>query len=151
MGTRIAKIKVVKESNAVYDVPKSICSTRDSANVFTDVMRIQDEAQEVFVACYLDTRNRIMGIQEISRGTLTASLVSPREVFKGAVLSNAAKVIVAHNHPSGSPEPSPEDLKITERLVKAGRILDIMVLDHIIVGTKDDWVSLMELHTLLFK
>ncbi|MCX5808405.1 MAG: DNA repair protein RadC [Proteobacteria bacterium] len=97
--------------------------------------RIKDMKKEHFVLIALNTRNRIIGnIINISVGTLNASLVHPREVFKEAITRAASSVVLAHNHPSGDPEPSEEDLKITRRLIEAGRILGIEVLDHIIVG-----------------
>ncbi len=90
----------------------------------------------------LNTKNNITGINVVSIGSLNSSLVHPREVFKAAILGNAAAIILAHNHPSGDPSPSPEDLEITRRLVEAGKILGIEVLDHVIIG--DRWESLKE-------
>ena len=96
--------------------------------------RIKDKAKEHFKLIILNTRNKITAISDVSTGTLNASLVHPREVFKDAIRKSASSVILVHNHPSGDPEPSEEDLKITRRLVEAGRILGIEVLDHIIIG-----------------
>ena len=90
--------------------------------------------REHFWRIDLDIRNRIIGYEVVSIGTLTASLVHPREVFVGALLSKSAGVIIAHNHPSGEITPSPEDKETTRRLVKAGEILGVPVLDHLIVG-----------------
>ena len=95
---------------------------------------IKDKAKEHFKLILLDTRNKIIGISTISIGTLNASLVHPREIFKEAIIHNSASVVLAHNHPSGDPEPSDEDLTITKRLVKSGKILGIEVIDHIIIG-----------------
>ena len=95
---------------------------------------IKDKAKEHFKLILLDTRNKIIGISTISIGTLNASLVHPREIFKEAIIHNSASVVLAHNHPSGDPEPSEEDLTITERLVESGKILGIEVIDHIIIG-----------------
>lgn len=95
---------------------------------------LEHEDREHFVTMMLDVKNRVIGIHTVSIGTLNASLVSAREVFKAAILCNAASVILAHNHPSGDLTPSPEDLLVTETLAKAGAILDIQVLDHVIVG-----------------
>ncbi len=109
-----------------------------------DVIRLLGETartldREVFWVLLLDTRNRLLRPpDEVSRGLLNASLVHPREVFRGAVRAAAAAVIVAHNHPSGDPTPSAEDLSITRQLVEAGRIVGIPVLDHVIVGRKAD-------------
>lgn len=89
---------------------------------------------ERFVGLYLDAKGRLMREQRVSEGTLTASLVHPREVFAPAVLLRAAAVVVAHNHPSGDPEPSAEDRATTRRLQRTGRILGVELLDHVIVG-----------------
>jgi len=95
-----------------------------------------DPEKEAFVAMLLDRKNRVKGWNMISLGTVDASLVHPREVFRAAVVDSAASVIVAHNHPSGDPTPSAEDLRVTRQLVAAGKVLGIPVLDHIILGTE---------------
>lgn len=103
------------------------------------------EAQEVFAALLLNGKHRVVGFIEVSRGTLTTSLVHPREVFGPALRENAAALIVLHNHPSGDPEPSAEDLSVTERLKRAGELLGIPMLDHVIVGdSPTSFVSLRE-------
>jgi DNA repair protein RadC len=95
---------------------------------------IKDKAKEHFKLILLNPRNKIIRISTISIGTLNASLVHPREVFKDAITHSAASVVLAHNHPSGDPEPSEDDLKITKKLVESGKILGIEVLDHIIIA-----------------
>jgi len=95
-----------------------------------------DEAEEKFVAVYLNARLEPIGMSVVSHGTATCSLVHPREVFKGAILANAYAVIVAHNHPSGDTTPSEDDDKTTRQLIQAGALLNIQVLDHIIVGDR---------------
>jgi len=104
---------------------------------------IKDKAKEHFKLILLNPRNKIIGISTISIGTLNASLVHPREVFKDAIVHSAASVVLAHNHPSGDPEPSEDDLKITKKLVESGKILGIEVLDHIII-TKNGFKSFKE-------
>ena len=99
--------------------------------------------REHFVVLALDTRNRPIGANTVSVGTLSASLVHPREVFKFAILANAAAVILAHNHPSGEVAPSKDDIEMTQRLVKAGEILGIDILDHLVLGG-EDFCSLKE-------
>lgn len=95
-------------------------------------------SKEVFWVIMLDAKNRLKGQPvEISEGLLDASLVHPREVFKKAILSTSAAVILAHNHPSGDPTPSAEDIRITRQLVEAGKIIDIKVLDHVIIGNPE--------------
>jgi len=95
---------------------------------------IGSEAKEIFVALLLNGQHRINGYLEVSVGTLTASLVHPREVFGPALSQGAAALIVAHNHPSGDPKPSPEDIAVTKRLIEAGNLLGVSVLDHIVIG-----------------
>jgi DNA repair protein RadC len=104
---------------------------------------IKDKAKEHFKLILLNPRNKIIGISTISIGTLNASLVHPREVFKDAIMHSAASVVLAHNHPSGDPEPSEDDLKITKKLVESGKILGIEVLDHIVIG-KNGFLSFKE-------
>ena len=98
---------------------------------------IQQSAQEAFVVVDLTTKNTVIDKRLVTLGILDASLVAPREVFRGAIMSHAAAVIVAHNHPSGDPTPSAEDIRITRQLVEAGRILSINVLDHVVIGRPD--------------
>jgi DNA repair protein RadC len=91
--------------------------------------------REKFICLHLNVKNQIISFEIVSTGSLTSSIVHPREVYKGAILSNSASVIFMHNHPSGDPEPSIDDIEITKRLEKAGEILGINVLDHIIVAS----------------
>jgi len=99
--------------------------------------------RERFLVLVLDVQNRLQGLHEVSKGTLTSSLVHPREVFAPAIVASAASILVVHNHPSGDPEPSQADRDVTRRLVRAGRLLGIPVLDHIICGHLA-WRSLRE-------
>jgi DNA repair protein RadC len=102
---------------------------------------LHEKACEEFYALYLNTKNEVIGIQMISRGSLNASLVHPREVFKGALLANASCLILAHNHPSGDTQPSNADKTVTETLVGAGKLLDVQILDHVIVGSSGNYFS----------
>ena len=104
---------------------------------------IKDKAKEHFKLILLNPRNKIIGISTISIGTLNTSLVHPREVFKDAIMHSAASVVLAHNHPSGDPEPSEDDITITKRLMEAGKILGIEVMDHIIIA-KNGFLSFKE-------
>lgn len=103
---------------------------------------LQHEDREHFVTLMLDAKNRVIGLHTASIGTLSSALISPREVFKAAILANAASIILAHNHPSGDTTPSPEDIQVTETLKRAGQILGIDVLDHLIVGENGAFRSL---------
>ena len=96
--------------------------------------RLIDEPSELFGVFMLNSRNIAMGWHVVSRGTLTASLVHPREVFRAAIIENAASVILVHNHPSGNAKPSNEDRSVTKRIAAAGRLLGVKVLDHVIVA-----------------
>jgi len=98
--------------------------------------RLRDAPQERFLAVLLDGRHRVMGDVLISQGTLTASLVHPREVFRAAIRRSAAALVLVHNHPSGDPAPSREDEQVTERLSRAGELLGIRVVDHVIVAER---------------
>lgn len=112
-------------------------------DVYALAKDLQTAKKEHFVVFYLDARNRVLMKETISIGSLTASLVHPREVFQPAVGLSAASLILVHNHPSGDPRPSQEDLALTRRLVEAGRIMGIEVVDHLIVGHKT-FVSLRD-------
>jgi DNA repair protein RadC len=126
MGRRIARRRL-REGDAV----------RGPEDVFRHFHpRLRDAAQEHFCVLLLDGRHRILGEEVVSLGTLTASLVHPREVFRPALRASAAALILVHNHPSGDPEPSPEDRSVTERLARAGDLLGVPVLDHVIVGER---------------
>ncbi|WP_432822557.1 RadC family protein [Trichloromonas sp.] len=97
--------------------------------------RLRDYRKEVFIALLLDSKNRLLCEVQISEGSLTASIVHPREVFAPVVRESAAAVLFVHNHPSGDPTPSREDLEITTRLREAGELMGVRVLDHIIIGS----------------
>lgn len=97
--------------------------------------KVTNYYKEHFFVCSLDTRNNLIAVDEISVGTLTSSLVHPREAFEIAIKRHAAHIILAHNHPSGETDPSEDDLKITKRLVDAGKIMGIDVIDHLIITT----------------
>lgn len=137
------RLELVKEESHKYEVETRISCPKDIYEVLTKVCRIQCNAEEVFILITLNTKNIITGYFEVHRGTINTSLVHPREVFKRALLNNASNIMVAHNHPSGDPNPSKEDIQITERLKEAGNLLGINLIDHIIVGD-DKYISLKE-------
>jgi DNA repair protein RadC len=123
------------------DARPQITSPGEAANLVLLEMSILEQ-EEVRVVV-LDTRNRVLGIPTIYVGSLNTSVVRPAELFREAIRQNAAAIIVIHNHPSGDPTPSPEDVRLTEILVQAGRLLDVEVLDHLIIG-QSRFVSLKE-------
>ena len=117
---------------------------REARDVFEYLQpRVMGLEKETFTALLLDSKNRLLREEVVSVGTLTASLVHPREVFRPAIREAAASVIVAHNHPSGDPSPSAEDLDVTARLKSVGKLIGIPVLDHVIVGA-GSYASLAE-------
>jgi DNA repair protein RadC len=107
-------------------------------------------SEEHFVSFFLNARNEITGYSIVSHGTVSASLVHPREVFKAAILANAYAIIVAHNHPGGSLTPSREDLETTEKLIDAGKLLGVAVVDHVIVAVSGIY-SIREQHSHFWK
>jgi len=136
----IYTVSLVRERSQAAE-KKVISSPMDAYRILNEY--IGDADREHFVVMFLDTRNTARGIHTASIGSLNASCVHPRETFKTAILANAAAVILCHNHPSGDPDPSPEDLTLTTRLVEAGALLGIAVLDHIILGD-ERFISLKE-------
>jgi DNA repair protein RadC len=103
---------------------------------------IGDADRELFVVAMLTIRHRLLGLHTVAVGCLTSTLVHPREVFKPAILAGSAALVIAHNHPSGDPEPSADDVALTRRLVAAGQLLGIEILDHLVLGEDGRFVSL---------
>ncbi|MFB6363677.1 DNA repair protein RadC [Paenibacillus elgii] len=120
----------------------TIRSPQDVAALLMEDLRYLQK--EHFVCLFLNTKNHVIGQETLSMGSLNASIVHPREVFRAAIKRSSASIVCAHNHPSGDPTPSPEDVEITKRLVQAGEIVGIDVLDHIVIGDKR-YISLKEL------
>lgn len=135
------RVGLVKEPGPSLNLPKQTGPVT-AARAIRQVIPA-DATTERFVVVALDTQNVPVGACTVSSGLLNSSLVHPREVFIFAILCNAASVILGHNHPSGDPDPSPEDLEVTWQLVEAGRIVGIPVRDHVIVGDGRH-VSLLE-------
>jgi len=135
----VVNIKLVREGSLPYNT-KSIRAPDSAAELLRDF--IGDADREMAVEICLDTKNKPVAIHVISVGTLNSSVIHPREIFKAAILTNAASIILSHNHPSGDPTPSKEDLDVTGRLVEAGKIIGIDIMDHIIIGAGKEFVSL---------
>lgn len=129
-GLEVVNVRLVKESSLYSDSPVS--NPRDAERIVADEMATWD--REVFCVMNLNAKGKVINLSVVSVGVLDSSLVHPREVFKSVILSNAAAVILIHNHPSGVVEPSHEDFEVTKRLMEAGDVLGIKVVDHIIVG-----------------
>ncbi len=124
------RIQVVRESNPEQDY--CINKSEDAYNLVKDQMEALD--REAFLVASLNTKNKLLGLNLVSLGTLNQSLVHPREVFKSAILMNALSIVLFHNHPGGDPKPSTQDSEVTKRLTEAGTLLGIKIVDHIIVG-----------------
>lgn len=135
----ICQVQLVREQTRVLRAV--IDDAEDAAEAIAEHLHGAD--REHFVILMLDAKCHLIGVHTVSIGTLTASLVGPREVFKAAILANAASIIIGHNHLSGDPTPSPEDHCVTERLRTVGDLLDIPVLDHIIVGMEGAFASVI--------
>ncbi len=116
----------------VEEPKRKICSPKDVYTLMYPKMR--EQKKEKFITLCLDTKNQILKEEVVSIGSLNASIVHPREVFKSALMESSASVIMVHNHPSGDPSPSREDIMVTEKMVEGGKLLGIDVLDHIIIG-----------------
>jgi DNA repair protein RadC len=128
------KLYLVNEARAKRPWP-SITSAEDAAKLLRPLTHASEEH---FVSLHLNTKFEVIGLHEVSHGTISASLVHPREVFKAALVANSYAILVCHNHPSGAKlKASAEDLETTKQLVKAGKILGVNVLDHIILGLED--------------
>jgi len=135
-----------KDSEEAYPELKGLSNIKISepSEVYKNFRFLfENEVKEKFIVFWLSSANSVIGFETITEGILNASLVHPREVFRGAIVSSCASIIIAHNHPSGNPEPSNEDITITKKLVEAGKIIDINVFDHIIF-INDGYTSFVE-------
>ena len=138
----IAAFELTKRlSNSSLEVREVIRSPQDAADIVMDEMSLLD--REHFVILMLNTKHAVIAKKVVSIGHLNASLVHPRELFKDVIKKSSAAVILVHNHPSGDPTPSEDDIRVTQRLCEAGRLLGISVLDHIVIGDKS-YVSFRE-------
>jgi len=146
---RSIKLKTIKAVYQTMTVSEDITNylrpnTRYTSptQIYETFSFLKDETKEYFISLHLDGKNRVVCIDMVSQGSLNQSIVHPRELFKTALLSSAAAVILLHNHPTGDPTPSTEDLTITKRLMEAGDMIGIKVLDHIVIG--DSYYSFSE-------
>lgn len=141
----IYTVKQVRESSMLYNIDTtSIDSPKTAAAIADKIFSLSEEAVEVFGILTLNSKNRVVGAHIISIGTLDTSIVHPREVFKPAILNNAAQIIIFHNHPSGDPTPSKQDIIVTQKLVEAGKLLGIKILDHLVIGENDQYCAFSE-------
>lgn len=135
---RFKIIRPVYESLTVGDKAAEYFQDTDAIKSSADVNDrfafLHEETRENFIAVHLDAKNKVLCVDPVSIGSLNASIVHPREVFKSCLLSSAAALILVHNHPSGDPNPSAEDHEITARLKEGSELLGIRILDHVIIG-----------------
>jgi DNA repair protein RadC len=134
--------KELQDESPVLDTPEAVVNLLRARNLLLGVEQLQ--------VLLLNTRRRLIRVETVTAGTIDTLLVHPREVFKSAIAANAAGIVLAHNHPSGDPTPSEADIKVTRDLIRAGQLLKIDVLDHVIIGRatperSKDYVSLREL------
>jgi len=138
---------LVQEMTCNYEGSKKMSSPDCVVSLMNKVFDLNKQCEEYFFMLALTTKNIVKGVFRISHGSLAMTVVHPREVFVRAILCQASAIIVVHNHPSGDPEPSPEDLQMTNRLSQAGKLLGITLCDHIIIAG-DEHVSIAERHGL---
>ena len=128
---QVYRVALVRD--AALSIPQpQLRTSQDSAELFRRYLGPVDRAH--FLIAMLDRKHRVIGMNTVAIGSLTAAVMHPREVMKPAILANAAALVLCHNHPSGDPQPSPEDRTLTSRLYKAGQLLGIAVLDHVVLG-----------------
>lgn len=138
------RIELVKESSSIYNITDDKISTSKNVyEIIKDKFNIGALTEEMFGIVCLNTKNKIIGVFEVSYGDLDSTIVHPREVFKRAMLVNSSAIILFHNHPSGEVEPSDGDKHITKNLIEAGKILNMRILDHII-ACEDSFFSFKE-------
>lgn len=137
------RVELVYEEAVPYDSRPQLGEPTDAGAFLAELLK--REPRETFLTVCLDTKHRVNGVHRVSIGTLDSCAARPREVFQAAILSNASAVILAHNHPSGDPTPSKGDVGLTERLIAAGDILGMDVLDHLVVG-HGAWISIRKQH-----
>lgn len=144
MTTSQIKVQIIRENDTTYFIRNPADVQALWFNEISKMVSFESE-KEMFFAFMINARNRIIHYSLISMGVLDACLVHPREVFRPAIASSAHSIIVAHNHPSGLTNPSAEDLNITRKLIEAGKIIDIPVLDHIIFSSDPSVVAMTSL------
>ena len=125
-------VRLVRDGRVATMEPTIIRRPEDTLPVLE--AELSELGYEKFIALALNTKNHVTAVLPVSSGSLNASIVHPRELFQRAILANCASLILAHNHPSGDPTPSPEDVSLTRKLIDAGLLIDIPILDHVILG-----------------
>lgn len=129
--------ELTKRCNQVKKSKTKISSAKDVFDILND--ELKEKTKENFYIILLNTKNLILKIEKISIGILDATIIHPREIFKPAIKNSASRIVLVHNHPSGDPLPSEEDLNITQKLMKVGELIGIEVIDHVIIGNENYW------------
>ncbi|SDM27026.1 JAB domain-containing protein [Halarsenatibacter silvermanii] len=144
MKAKISKygLRLVKEDRKEYELEvEEIIKPEDARRIFVETMELNNRTEEVLAMLTVSARNSLLGAFEVSVGSLSRSISNPREIYKRAILQNAAGIILGHNHPSGATKPSSDDIEITKKVSEAGDLLGITLHDHIIIGG-DEFISL---------
>ncbi len=136
------ELKITKEKNKDYQI-QSLSSPRSVYETFKK--RAEQQDREELLAIFVNTKNELIGYQQVAVGTLSYVVTSPREIIKSAILANAASILLMHNHPSGDPTPSKEDIELTNIIKNACKLMDIPFLDHVIIGDNGRYSSLRQL------
>lgn len=143
-------VQLVKEKGARYDIDNNISSNKNAAQTIETIFNLSSKPEEHLVLLTLNTKNKITGAFTVHIGAIDTSIVSPASIFQRALLSNASHILIAHNHPSGNPVPSPQDISVTKRISEAGLLLGVKLLDHIIIGENGIHYSLRENNSHIF-
>jgi DNA repair protein RadC len=146
---------IIKEAGVEY-LKAAAPKVRTPQDTLSHLKEFQESETEAFISLNLDNKNRLILAEVVTTGLLNVCLAHPRAIFRSAVRNNAAAIVIAHNHPSGDPTPSAEDIRITRQLIEAGKILGIKILDHVIIGQPDKngnerYVSMREEGLLEFR
>lgn len=125
---------LVKENTKNYSLHDSMNSPEKIADLMTDIYELDKQAVEFVYLLALNSKSKVLGVYQVSKGTVNASLIAPREVYMVALMIGAVNIVVVHNHPSGDTTPSNEDLNSTKRIKEAGELIGVKLLDHLIIG-----------------
>lgn len=143
MNISLYKVELVKEKGVRYNIDgNKLSHTSQVVQLACDLCKLDRQCEEVLIVVAVDSKNKPLGLFEVSRGTLNSSMVHPREIFKRLLVLNASSFFILHNHPSKDPTPSNEDIAITKRLKECGLLLGVPIIDHIIVGDYEKYYSL---------
>lgn len=136
-------VKLVKEQEMEYKGGK-VTSSKKASKLINEIFNMDSQPSEIFVMLALDVQNKPIGCFLISQGSINLTISSPRDIFQRALLVNAYSIIVAHNHPNGEVKPSKGDIRITQRLAEAGKLMEIELIDHLIFGEEGKYYSFLE-------